>query len=261
MMNDLSKRLINYHRSYRKLPGTFKSFFFQFIFFSVPLVVITAYYYPQITFYLCSIVKYILEPFYYPDTIKIWEKEYITQIGALYYLSVPGSYPSALLSLLSTIISGVALIVLPKIQRWKPLIIFLIIILTVHFISSLFFLFLPGKFPYNVADYSQLYMIQEISIWFFVPVLMGMAILPLPAGIVSKAVVLLFTYIYSFVFGTIRYAVFLYVLSKISMIYMGVLFFALGPLVDFIYIVGIYSFYLNRLANKLAGDYVIWKWQ
>jgi len=89
---------------------------------------------------------------------------------------------------------------------------------------------------------------------------MGLAVLPLPSSLVSKCVTLGITFCYSLVFGTLRYAVFLFVLTKASLLYMAVLFFVLGPLVDFVYIVGIYGVHVTRLAKKMRGDYASWKW-
>jgi hypothetical protein len=41
---------------------------------------------------------------------------------------------------------------------------------------------------------------------------------------------------------------------------MALLYFAFGPLIDFVYIVGIFSIYSNRLAEKLQGSIKAWKW-
>jgi hypothetical protein len=131
----------------------------------------------------------------------------------------------------------------------------------IHTVSSLYFLLFPAYFPYTGSDYSQLYMLQEVGIWFFMPVIMGLAILPMPASILYKAGIMLLIYLYSLLFGLVRYIVFLMIISKISMIYMAVLFFALGPLIDFLYSVGIYSLYVNKIARRLAEDFSIWRWQ
>jgi len=37
-------------------------------------------------------------------------------------------------------------------------------------------------------------------------------------------------------------------------------FFALGPFADFVYVVSIYSIYLNRLAVKLKATPETWQW-
>ncbi len=87
-----------------------------------------------------------------------------------------------------------------------------------------------------------------------------MAITPLPSTLFSKLVVNISVLFYSLVFGIVRYAVFLNILSKISFLFMAVLFFAFGPLLDFFYMVGIYSFYLCRISKKAGNNLEIWKW-
>ena len=259
--NISEKLVIMYHRSYRKLPGSLKSFFIQFFLLALPFFIITIVFYPEITKFVAECARYILQPHYGVDGIGLLSREFIKMIGPIYYIDIAGSFPGFVFSLINAIIAILVLIFLPEVTKFKPLVIFLVILSVIHVISSLFFIFIPYKFPYDATDYSQLYMIQEISIWFFIPILMGLAILPLPANIFLKLLILLFTFGYSIVFGIVRYAVFLYILSNLSMIYMAILFFALGPLIDFIYVVGIYSLFLNKLAGKLAEDYSIWRWQ
>ena len=263
-MNKDSKSIILFHRSYRKLPGSFLGFLLQFILFTLPFSIITFFYYPQFTTFICQIAEYVLEPYFTPDTVRIIGVEYIDFIGnisSISFLDLPGMVPAFTFSLMNALVCLVVLIILPRIDKAKPLIIFLIIVASIHMVSSLFFLFFPTSFPYVASDYSRLYMLQHVSIWFFVPIIMGLAIMPLPSSIPIKIFTMIITYINALVFGTIRYVVFLFILAKVSMIYMAILFFVLGPLIDFVYIVGIYSLHVNRLANKIKGDFNLWKWQ
>jgi hypothetical protein len=111
-----------------------------------------------------------------------------------------------------------------------------------------------------MLKFSELYITTEVGMWFFVPVIMGIALLPIPAGIFSKFVILFLTLLYSMIFGIVRYIVFLFIIAKLSYLFMPVLYFSLGPLVDFIYIVGIYSFYVSKVAENIAQDCKVWKW-
>jgi len=38
------------------------------------------------------------------------------------------------------------------------------------------------------------------------------------------------------------------------------MFFIFGPLVDFFYVIGIYSFYVNIVGKQAKKDWEIWKW-
>jgi hypothetical protein len=54
--------------------------------------------------------------------------------------------------------------------------------------------------------------------------------------------------------------VFLVILTKASVIYMGVMFFILGPLFDFLYLVGIYVLYIYVSMRKLSNVKELDKW-
>jgi hypothetical protein len=96
--------------------------------------------------------------------------------------------------------------------------------------------------------------------WLFLPLILSMAILLFPTRIFPKLALILVTLVYSIIFGTLRYIIFLFILSKFSIIYMALLFFCFGPLIDFVYIVGIYSYYGSRHAINLRKNRTVWKW-
>ncbi len=256
-----SKEIILYHRAYRRLPGSFGKFLWQFILIAVPLSLLSIFFYPLITSHVSIITRDILAPYFSSGAIKMTDIEYIPGIGLIYFLDLPGVFPSHINALVNTVIAALLVAVSPFIKRAKPLMIFLIYMFFLYLLASLCFLYFPEKFPYRLSDYAHLYMMQEISIWFFIPLIMGLAVLPLPTTIASKVLVMCVTYLYAILFGLVRYVVFLFILSKVSMIYMPIFFFGLGPLVDFVYVVGIYSIYLNRLSIDLRGQFTTWKWQ
>jgi len=63
----------------------------------------------------------------------------------------------------------------------------------------------------------------------FCPVIMGIALLPIPAGIFSKFVILFWLYSIRWFFGIVRYIVFLFIIAKLSYLFMPVLYFSLVP--------------------------------
>jgi len=58
----------------------------------------------------------------------------------------------------------------------------------------------------------------------------------------------------------VRYAAFLYLLDAITVLHMAAMFFALGPLIDFVYLVAIYAIYVNIVALRLGNKPEIWRW-
>lgn len=255
------KSTIMYHRSYRKLSGSLSLFFLQFVFAAATLSAVTFFFYPQLTQTVCLVTKAALASSYSPDNISIVEIEYINRIGNVFFLDLPSQFPSPFFSLMNALVCLILLIVLPRVEQVKPVMIFITLLSFIHLIASLFFLGFPSSFPYKIVDSSRLYMLQQVSIWFFVPIVMGLAIMPLPSSLAAKCGTMIITYVYSLIFGTVRYIVFIFILTKASLLYMAILFFALGPLIDFVYIVGIYSAHVTWLAKKVKDDYGLWKWQ
>lgn len=262
-MLEEEKSVMLFHRSYRTLPGSLLQFTVEFICFTMLFSSITLYYYPQITFFMCAITQQAISPFFPPNAIGISAVDYISvtnRIAQIFFLDLPNQTPTWLFSLINLLVCLFFILVLPHVKRAKPLVILGILISIIHLVSSCFLFLIPNAFPYNTVDYSKLYMQQEINIWFFVPVVMGLAILPLPSSLASKTITMIASYLTALVFGTVRYAVFLFILAKFSIIYMAIFFFVLGPLMDYTYIVGIYSWHISRQSTMMEGDFKLWKW-
>ncbi|MGY3724903.1 hypothetical protein SAMN05421767_1168 [Granulicatella balaenopterae] len=122
-------------------------------------------------------------------------------------------------------------------------------------INCIYFYFKAADFPYSINDFSQLYMKQQLGIWIAFIIIYGVT----TAFIGEKGYryKLLSTFLlggYSFVFGVVRYIVFLYVLSKYSTVYMYFMFFTLGPLFDFLYLVEFYGILINKLIKIYDGS-------
>lgn len=207
---------------------------------------------------MSGFAHYVLAPYFAPGAVSVVERSFL--IGNVSVAIAPGTYPSSLMSLINFLVALILMILLPRMHKFKNVAIFLIFLAAIHMISGLFFTLIPYDFPYTAAEFSELYIKSEISMFLFIPFILAMAFLPLPASIFPKIVITIITLFYSIVFGTLRYVIFLYIIAKYSFIYMALLFFAFGPLIDFVYVVGIYSLYTSNLAQKLKGSKSIWKW-
>jgi hypothetical protein len=100
----------------------------------------------------------------------------------------------------------------------------------------------------------------EISIWLFVPVILEASLLPLPSSKITKFMTILFSLLYAIAFGVVRYVLFAEILVRFSYIFMAVLFFCFGPFIDFIVVVGVYSFYVSLISKKINQDLGVWNW-
>jgi hypothetical protein len=257
-MNKTAKSIILYHRSYRKVSVSPGRFALEFLLFALPLSLLVVYSCSGLTRAVSHIAQTVLAPFFPLDVLTLSRVPYMNM--QIFFVDLPSVHPSRAFSAVNAAVSLALLVLLPRIKHAKHVFIFLISVAFINAVSSLFFTFFPHRFPYQAVDYSELYIKQQIGIWFFVPIIMGLAILPLPSTRWSKIVTLGAAFCYSVIFGTVRYVVFLYILTKTTLLTMAILFFVLGPLVDFVYIVGIYSVHVARLANKMKGNFASWKW-
>jgi len=254
----MSKSVIYYHRAYRKITGSGWLFLIELALVTLPLSLFILFIYPFITEQMCRIAETVLSSYYLPGAVEVIRQSFI--IDDVFLISIRGTHPSALVSFVNFIISLALIIFLPYAKRGKNIAIFFVFLAAINLASGLFFTLIPLEFPYSGIDFSELYVKTEICMWLFIPIILGMALLPLPAPILPKLILIMFALMYSVIFGTLRYIIFLFVISKLSVIYMALLFFAFGPLIDFVYIVGIYCFYTSRLAKKLKGSENVWKW-
>jgi len=250
--------LVYYHRAYRKITGSGWLFFLEFILTAIPLSLIVLLVYPVITAQMSLFTYKFLSSYYLPGSIFLVEKSFL--LGNVSIVTVPGSYPSVMTCLINFIVCIAMIFLLPKTKIGRNFAIIAVFWAVINLTSVLFFSITPFEFPYTVEDYSDLYVKSEVSMWLFIPFILGIAFLPLPSSFVPKIFLIILTIIYSVIFGTLRYIVFLFIVSKFSVLYMAILFFAFGPLIDFVYVVGIYSFYTYFLATQLKGDDSIWKW-
>ena len=256
----MSKSLIYYHRSYRKITGSRSVIFLQFLIATIPLQFLILIYHPEMTNWMSTLAKNALALSFAPGTLEIIRQKFLLSSNNIFLLIGPEAYPSTLYALISALVMVAFIAFLQIVRIDKNIAIFASFLAVIHLVSSVFFTVVPYMFPYSFNDFAELYVKTIVTIWLFIPCIMSMAILPLPATYIPKLFIIILTLVYSFIFATVRYAIFLYVLSKFSFIYMAILFFAFGPLVDFIYIVGIYSVYTTYLAQKLKEDEVVWKW-
>jgi hypothetical protein len=254
----LTKSLVYYHRSYRKITGSGWIFFIEFLLIAIPLSIVILFTYPQITALVSQVTYSFLSSYYPPGAVTLSERTFL--IGNVTIVNVPGSYPSLWECLISLIVCLTLISILPKLKISRNFTIIMTFWLIIHLFSVLFFTVTSLEFPYTMADYSELYIKSEVSMWFFISFILGIAFLPLPSSLIPKILIIILTGIYSIIFGTLRYIVFLFIVSKFSVMYMAILFFAFGPLIDFVYIVGIYCYYTYYLAKNLESNKAVWKW-
>ena len=196
--------------------------------------------------------------------MSIESSQFIPYLGDIYFISLPTAIYQSDLNLVTLLVS-VALFIFFSTGKRKghPFSIFIVMGLFVQIITCIFFVFAYSDFPYTASIYSELYIKQQISLWLFFFVIIGLVTVLLGSGYFFNNILFVFKIIvYSFAYGVLRYVTYLFIVSQISTIYMATLFFTLGPLFDFLYITYFYGRYVSRIIevneSKESGD--IWRW-
>jgi hypothetical protein len=147
--------------------------------------------------------------------------------------------------------------IIPKVKMAKGLSMWIATIAILTFVSSAFFAIIPAKFPYTIGNFTEFYLHAEIFIWVTIPIFLSLCLAPVPTSMVSKTLLIAFTIAYSIVLGICRYALFIYVLIHIHFLFMPVLFFIFGPLLDIYAIISLYALYVSAYSKKIKEGFSI----
>lgn len=254
------KTHIFYHRSYRKV----ESRSIPYIALSVLLLVVMVelfilLYFPQLTRFISQAAATVLGTCVPPELVQISPKPYL--YGNVYVVTIPGRYPSMTLSVIVAIVSLAVIYMAVSVKRAiDPKLVWLIFIFFIMLFSAIFFIFFPEYFPYDLEIFSEMYIKTEVGLWMIIPFILTFALLPFPFRLFEKFGVILLTLFYSIVFACVRYIVFLYLLRSTTYLFMALMFFMLGPFLDFIYIVGSYSLCISESGKRTGKDKARWNW-
>lgn len=216
----------------------------------------------NITAFLCACAAEVLGQLFPGIPIYIVETDF-EPLGTISMMDLPTVYPEigfVLLNFLAML--GIILLLCSGKRRGKPLSIYFTLGLLIHMINCIYFIFAPNYFPYTAFDYSGLYMKQQVGIWITFFILSALMVVFMGnKGLIAKTLTFVCIMAYSFVFGAVRYIVFLYMIQKFSILYMAMMFFILGPFFDFLYLVAIYGIFVNKMVKLYDSDKGREEWQ
>ncbi len=260
---DKNKLNISYSRDYRHLDRNLTAYVLQIVLVLVPMVVAFLFLYNGLSHFMARYAADILERIT-GDVTGIREADFLPVFGGVYCVEMEGKTPSFIMSFLSVIVTLVLIIICSRIKSdKKPVMIFLTIALYIHLISSIYFVVADAAgFPYDLNEYSSFYMKQQIVAW-----LMIMVIYWLTTSLITRVAVLRISSFFilgciSFLFGFVRYILYLFIIAKASYLFMAVLYFSFGILFDFMIMVGVYSVFMKYASRKFKSMEVegVWKW-
>lgn len=264
--NDTSgiKKKIFFSRSYRHLFVDKKESICYMLIIVLPIIILMLIYAGDITAFASELAKNILSGVIDSKYINTRTSQLISGAVNIHYTYLPTTYPSFLFSIANVAVALAAIVFFcTGKRRGKSISLYIDMIAGIHLAVSVFFMFAGSEFPYSSADFSLLYMQQQLGIWISFLLVSGLITGLLGTrAVVYRLATMLSIMLYSFVFGIARYIVFLYLINKFSMLYMGIFFFILGPFYDFLYFVSIYGLYINKMTDlysfgKGKSD---WRW-
>lgn len=254
------KDRIFYHRSYRTIPDGRAGAALDLLALIVPLELLLLIFHEQLLNGVISAARWVLDRCGI-ETIVAYDRFLPFLIKSVPVLDTPAVFPSSQFAMVNLIVALLIVLFLPLVRFIpRPLTVYVVFVSLLNVCSAVFFLLVPERFPYDIFAFSSLYMKLALGLWLLLPILLAVVLNPLPGRTIGKFTVTSLTLVYSILFATVRYAVFVYLMTRFSVLYMAAMFFTLGPFADFVYVVSIYSIYLNLLALKLKKQPEAWQW-
>lgn len=244
------KEKIFYSRSYRRLKvDKFKTSLY-FLVIVLPSLVLLLLNISNISSLMSYLGIKVLGKYFPGIPMQIVGSQ-LTSLIRLEHIELPTVYPSIGFSFLNLLVTLALILFVNSGKRKEKLIsIYLTVAMTIHLINCIYFIFAANYFPYSALGYSDLYMKQQLAIWIMFIILTGLLTGFFGGvGFTYKIFTFLGTLSYSLIFGIIRYILFLYIIQKFSILYMAPMFFVFGPFFDFLYLVGIYSIFVNKMVE------------
>ncbi len=179
----------------------------------------------------------------------------------VWLLNGQGRFPSHYLLALTALLSALAWILVILIKKIPlPIRLLIKLVAALNLFGCLFFWLWGSHFPYHLNDFSVLYVSSEVGMWIAIPVLLIFALMPVPISLFAKTLLVVFTNVFIYILGILRYALFLYILTRFSYLWMALLYFGFGVLLDFAYVITFYSYFVSVAAPSITNKRKIWRW-
>lgn len=257
------KKQIYYARTYRRLQIRLSAALMFVGFVIMTSVFLFVFNIHHLTDLLTGIATRILSEVIPTGMIQICTAD-ASVFGQITYISLPAADVDQKVIGINLIVCVVGMVLMRLFRKsGTPVAVFALFAVLTHLVSCVFFWFAGSHFPYTLGQYSELYVKQQIGIWLIFFVLSGLVITLIGEGDYPYKFLMLASIMsYSFVFGTVRYILFLYLLHIGSLLYMAILFFVFGPMFDFSYLVAFYAVFMNKKIKEYeyGKKRSAWKW-
>ncbi len=251
------KRLIYPHRSYKKVNANkyviLKEILVLFFFWLVFTVFVDVF-----VKGLIQISQEVLDKVYSLEKSSIAHHKLL--FWDVYYIVDFGKYPSSEVSLILIFLSFLGMIIFLKFPFIRGVSIFFSFVCFILFVSSLYFFFLPEKFPYSLASFSKIYVDTLLLSWINTGLLAILSVVFFPIKTVLKLSFLIAMYIVLFVIGVVKYVFVIITIKEYSHLFTPLMFFVFGPVIDFLFFLFLYGMFVNKVLNPTRKDIDNWRW-
>lgn len=124
MKKEILKKQIQYSRTYRYIEMDKINVFLGVFLSIIPLCLLVLFYYPQITLFISQFTMKVLSPIFHENVLAIESSDFLKWFGPVYYLSLPGRFPSIVFIWLNLLITLISLFLLSSVVKTRPLTIF-----------------------------------------------------------------------------------------------------------------------------------------
>ncbi|WP_456464312.1 hypothetical protein [Persephonella sp.] len=254
--DDIKEKIIP-HRAYRiikldkfELIGSFTVIFLIF------MVVIS--FFPYILENGIGYCKQFLDTIYVDAVFDISRKDLF--VFSIPYIETYGKYPTIDFAILTLIVSLVLSIIFFKTKYLKNIFLTLSVLTFINALSALYFILFAEYFPYSLPTFSYLFISTAVINWIVLMFVFGLLVSPLPTNILLKIFVYLLISLSVIVLGFLKYLLVIIVVKEYSFIFMPVLFLGFGIIVDYIYAVMFYGYFMSFITKSLLKKREEWRW-
>ncbi|WP_029520140.1 hypothetical protein [Persephonella sp. IF05-L8] len=254
--NNIKEKILP-HRAYRlikldrfELIGSFIAIFLIFIavFSFFPLILEKG----------IQFCKQFLDTFYVSAVFEINHKDFL--IFDIPYIETYGKYPTKSFTILTLVVSFILAIILYKSRYLKNISMTLFVLVCINILSALYFIFFAQYFPYSLSSFSYLFISTSAVNWAVLMFIFGLLIAPIPANFFLKIAVYILISLSVIILGFLRYLLIIIVLKEYSYIFMPVLFLGFGIIIDYVYAVMLYGFFISFVTASLLKKVEEWRW-
>lgn len=256
------KRQIFYTREYRHMKNTPLPNVGKILFTLIPFYIILLICYDDFTYWLSDMAGKMLNAIYGVN-YDIGMNDSLTSFMPVYYINLEGRKPSfTMCFVMLVVVVFLLIIVLQILEKYKSFMVYAGIFMSIFLVSDVFFIFFSDKFPYTLGNYADIYMLQQVIMWFAIAFVTVVALSLLP-GIHGSSLLTFWSIMcFGIVYDSIRYIVFVVFLYGATSVFMAPLYLMCGVYLDFMYVVAIYSIYVKEISDKFdkREEIVVWEW-